>query len=277
MFFIKVLATTFAALSLSGAGLAQTAPPLPSMLLEAESKVVWGVFIKPAMPTAFDYLAEWVKQKTAFSRGQNPFDVLAANATLASIQNLGSFTAGKGIVLAGAEPNAGPGDPGEALRVDGRGENYQGVNVGLVDMDDKGKILGHRPLAGGFTSGERFKLRVLSTFDAVVVLGNINSTGSSRQIYPAKMGYAVSIPAGKDILLPLGEREYFRFTGDGEHEQITFTVRDPRSLGAGHASTAKVFRKDGSFGSHFVQLVTPDRFPVIAGSFALKHRPAATP
>ncbi len=262
-------------LCFGGTSLAQTAPPpLPSLQQEAEAKIVWGVLLKLIAPVVFDVFTEWAKKKIAARYDQNSLEYLAANSALAAIVSLASYKTGKDIVLAGVAPNATEGTPQLPLRVDGQGENYQGVNVALVSVDANGKPLGFRPLGSGFDAGERFKLRVLSTFDALVVLGNINPLGVSRQIYPDKGGLAVSIPAGKEVLLPLGEKEYFMFSGATGEEKLTFTVRDPRSLESGRAAGAQVYRRDESFGSSFVQAVTPERFPVIAEAIALEHRPA---
>ena len=269
----RKLIAALTALSFTGTCLAQgDPPPLPPLKEQAESKVIWGVLLKLIAPVVFDYFSEWAKKKIAARYDKNSLQLMVSNAALASVVNLASYMSGKDIVLAGAEPNAAPGTPATPLKVDGNGENYQGVNVALVSVDEAGKPQAFRPLAEGFTTGERFKLRVLSTFDAVVVLGNVNPAGVSKQIYPAKPGYAISIPAGKEILLPLGEKEYFKFAGDTGHEKLTFTVRDPRSLESGHAASGQVFRKDESFGSSFVQNVTPDTFPVVAEAIALEHR-----
>jgi hypothetical protein len=49
-------------------------------------------------------------------------------------------------------------------------------------------------------------------------------------------------------------------------------VRDPRSLQAGRAATARVFRKDESYGSNFVQEVKPGQYPVIAEAIGIEHK-----
>ena len=79
-------------------------------------------------------------------------------------------------------------------------------------------------------------------------------------------------PTGKEILLPLGREEYLQFAGDVGRDQLTLTVRDPRSLAGGQASTARVFRRDEDYGSNFVQEVKPGRYPVIAEAIGIEHR-----
>ncbi len=271
------LVAALTVLTFSTASLAQAVPPAtPStdMPPQAEGKFVWGILIKLIAPAVFDFFAEWVKKKIAAKYNESSLEYLAGNAAVAVIVNLSGYLSGKDIVLGGAgtAPNAALGTPEVPLKTGKDGENYQGVNVALVGIDANGKPTGFRTVADGFTSGERFKLRVLSTFDAVVVLGNITPKGAQRQIYPAAVGQAVSIPAGKEILLPLGKQEYLQFAGDVGRDQITFTVRDPRSLQTGQASSARVFRKDETHGSNFVQEVKPGLYPVISEAIGIEHK-----
>jgi len=261
------------AFSFSTATLAQTNAPLPATPepQQAEGKFVWGILIKLIAPSVFQLFANWVLKKIEPTYDEKALRKLAMNVAGAGIVKLGSLFASKDIILAGVAPNAAVGEPTEALRTDNAGENFQGVHVALVEVDADGKPVGFRTVADGFRSGERFKLRVLSTFDAVVVLGNITPKGVQRQIYPAAAGQAVSIPAGKEVLLPLGPKEFLQFAGDVGRDQITITVRDPRSLEAGRASQAQVFRKDETYGSNFVQEVKPGLYPVMAEAIGIQH------
>jgi hypothetical protein len=275
------LVATLTAVAFSTVSLAQTAPPPPPAdenppQQEAQGKFVWGVLLKLAAPHVFDFLANWVKKKIENRLDDRQSQTLAAGRAAAPIVNLGGYLCGKDIVLssvsAGAAPNAMVGEPEAPLVVGKDGENYQGVNVALVGVDEHGTPTGLRTVADGFTTGERFKLRVLSTFDAVVVLGNITPRGIMRQIYPPEPGRAVSIPAGEEVLLPLGQHDYLQFAGDVGLDQLTITVRAPCSMQAGSASTAQVFRKDAPYGSDFVQQVKPGQYPVIAESIAINHK-----
>lgn len=268
---LKKLAAALTLAAFTSASLAQTsaAPETPK---EAEGKVVWGLLIKLAAPYVFDFFAGWVKKKIAANYGEGSMERLLANTTLASIVFIGKYMAGKDIVLVGAAPNAGAGEPEAPLTTGKDGENYQGVNVTLVSVDGAGQPSGYRNVAEGFKTGERFKIKVLSTFDAMVVLGNIPPKGSQRQIYPAASGQAIAIPAGKEILLPLGRGEYLQFAGNTGNDQLTLTVRDPRSLSGGQAATARVFRKDEEHGSNFIQEVKPGQYPVISEAIGIQHR-----
>lgn len=276
-----------------------------------ESKFIWGLLLKLVAPAAFDLFASWVVKKIKKRQGiDNPDDAKAEdpkielaklvwNSASASIVSLGQYfssdsssgpgntppmsaeashayfgeqtlLASRDIVL--VSPNATEGEPGKPLVVDKSGENFQGVNIALVEIDANGGFKGYRSVKDGFKTGERFKIRVLSTFDAVVVLGNINPKGVQKQIYPARNGKAVSIPAGKEILLPLGKDEYLQFVGDVGEDKLTFTVRDPRTLKPDLAASTQVFRKDDGLSTHFIQEVKPGRFPVIAEAIAFEHQ-----
>lgn len=270
-------ALSFGALTFSGATQAQTEAARPPLAPEpqpqdVEGKFVWGLLIKLIAPTVFQLFANWVIKKIEPTYDEHALRKLAMNVAGASIVKLGDLFSSKDIVLAGVAPNATEGEPSETLIADKTGENFQGVHVALVEVDATGKPIGFRTVADGFRTGERFKLRVLSTFDAVVVLGNITPKGAQRQIYPASAGRAVSLPAGKEVLLPLGPQEYLQFVGDVGRDQITITVRDPRSLESGRASTARVFRKDETYGSNFVQEVKPGLYPVMAEAIGIQHR-----
>jgi hypothetical protein len=262
------------ALSFSTATLAQTGAPLPATpepQQQAEGKFVWGILLKLIAPSVFQTFANWVLKKIEPNYDAAALRKLAVNVAGAAIVKIGNYVSGKDIILAGIAPNAALGEPTEALQADKGGENFQGVHVALVEVDADGRPVGFRTVGDGFRTGERFKLRVLSTFDALVVLGNITPKGAQRQIYPAAGSEAVRIPAGQEVLLPLGQKEYLQFAGDIGRDQLTITVRDPRSLEGGRASTAQVFRKDETYGSNFVQAVSPGRYPVMAEAISIQH------
>ena len=270
------VAAAVTALTVSTAALAHSSAPLPATSAppqqEAEGKFVWGVLIKLIAPSVFQLFANWVLKKIEPSYDENALRKLALNVAGTSIVKLGNLFGGRDIILPGVTPNTTLGEPTEALQTSKSGENFQGVHVALVEVDAEGKPVGFRTVADGFRTGERFKLRVLSTFEAIVVLGNITPKGAQRQIYPVTGSEAVRIPAGKEVLLPLGPKEYLQFAGDVGRDQITITVRDPRSLEAGRASTTQVFRKDETYGSNFVQEVKTGHYPVIAEAIGIQHR-----
>jgi hypothetical protein len=276
----------FTALCFSAGAFAQAAaraPEIPasapSAPQEQEGKAIWGLLIKLIAPSIFQLFSDWLVKKIAVKYDEESLQRLAINAAGAAVVSLGDLLkgdllGGKGtrdIVLMNAPTENSTEEPATPLKVDKNGENYQGVHVSLVAVDAQGKPLGFRTVADGFKTGERFKLRVVPTFDAVVVLGNLTPKGVQKQIYPASADQAISLKAGKEVLLPLKQNQYFQFAGDVGDDKLTITVRDPRSLQEGGASSAKVHRKDEAYGSNFVQEVEAGRFPVISESIAIKH------
>ena len=141
--------------------------------------------------------------------------------------------------------------------------------------------LGVRPVTAGFTTGERFKLKLLPTYDALVVIENINPQGVRRQIYPPEAGSAVLVRQGIEIFLPLAADQYFEFGGATGDEQLVITVRDPRAVDAAK-SPSEVSRNDEDTGSNFVQETPPGTYAAIAQSIHLNHaavdaKPAVLP
>lgn len=154
---------------------------------------------------------------------------------------------------------------------DDEGSDYQGAHIAIVGADKAGNVKDVRPVKAGFKTGERFKLRAVSTFGAHLVIENINAKGERRQIYPPEGTSVVVIQAGADTLLPLGAKEFFEFAKTTGEEQLVISLRDPRAVGDA-ASRQKVFRKDEEFGTHFVQEVAKGAFPVIAEAIKLEHQ-----
>lgn len=155
---------------------------------------------------------------------------------------------------------------GTTAITDDAGSDYQGAYVAIVAAD--GDV---RPIKAGFKTGERFKLRALSTFGAHVVIENINAKGERRQIYPPEGTSVVVIQGGADTLLPLDAREFFEFARTTGEEQLVISLRDPRAVGDA-ASRQQVFRKDEESGTHFVQEVAKGAYPLISESIRLEHQ-----
>lgn len=263
---------TAAAFLCASTGVSAEAPVAaepPASPQPQEAKVIWGVLLKLVAPIVFDYFSEWVKGKVKEKLNDPEFRKMLSDSANAAIVKVQNYLGTRDIVL--ISPNAREGEPAALLKSDTSGENYQGVNIALLEIGEDGQPKGYRNIAEGFKTGERFKVRILSTFDALVVLGNINPRGIQQQIYPASKENAVSIPAGKEILLPTGQDEYLQFVGNAGNDKLTFTVRDARSLAPGQASRAQVFRRDSGVGTHFVQEVKPGLYPVIAEAISIEH------
>jgi hypothetical protein len=250
----------------------------PGPATQVEAKFAWGLLLQILVPGALKLFGQWAQNKLADRYDEGSVSRFAATVGGAAIVWLGEYSkaalTSKGtrdIILVGAAPNARAGEPDADLKiVDGK-ENYQGVHIALLGFDDKGKPSGLRTIKDGFTTGERFKVRVLSTFDGLLVFDNINPAGARRQIYPAIKEQAVKIPAGKEVLLPIGRDEYFQFAGATGEDKLVVTLRDPRTLSGGKASTATVKRQDEAYGTNFVQEVGANVFPVIAEAISLSH------
>jgi len=255
-------------------GLAQSpAPPAGNDATEEmKPKFIWGVLIKIAVNYAISAFGSYLMGKlTEQLTPQNVASMLLRNKS-ASIVPLGSVGGGGSISAksAGAPENTVAGEPTTPLKVENGRENFQAVHVALMNFDRDGKALGFQPVTVGFKTGERFKLRVLPTFDGLLVIDNINPHGLRRQIYPAQTENVVKIKAGMEIMIPLGQDEYFEFAGATGDEQLVITLRDPRAFGNA-AATAVVTRKDENNGSNFMQELTPNTYPVISQAMKLKH------
>lgn len=162
------------------------------------------------------------------------------------------------------------GEPKTPLALKGGEPNYHAAHVAILAVDDAGRITGFRSVDQGFRTGERFKLRMIATFDGVAAIGNINPRGEGRQIFPPQKGTAVQLRAGQEIVIPARDDEFFQFAGATGMEQLVVTIIDPRAVGVA-ASTSKVYRQDEAYGSNFVQEVNPGTYPVISQAIALTH------
>jgi len=154
---------------------------------------------------------------------------------------------------------------------DTAGVDYHGVAVAIVAADKEGKVTEVRPLKTGFRTGERFKLRALSTFRAHVIIENINVRGERRQIYPAEGAGVVVLQSGGYALLPLGDKEFFEFTRTTGQELLIISLSDPRAVGDA-ASRQQVLRVDEKDGTTFIQEVAKGTFPAIFEPIRLEHR-----
>jgi len=263
------------ALSFSAQVLPQAAPPAATgnaPVDEYQPKFIWGILLNIAWKVGMSMFTSWATSKLTGELTSMAIDKITDNGSSASILSLSSVVKVASFFgkSAGAAENAVSGDPGMPIKVENGRENYQGVHVSLVGFDRSGKALGFHPVTDGFRTGERFKLRVLPTFDGILVINNINPKGKDRQIYPAQEDKVVSIKSGIEIMVPLGREEYFEFTGDAGDEKLVITLRDPRAFGAA-VSIAQVFRKDENNGSNFMQEVGPASYPLISQSMTLRH------
>lgn len=158
----------------------------------------------------------------------------------------------------------------QAAEAENRPANFQGAHVAVVGFDAAGAVTGLRPLDDVFRTGERVKLKVLSTFDAWVVVENINPTGARQQVFPRDPNQAILLRAGTEILVPLVENQYFEFAGEAGSEQLVLTFRDPRAV-EGADSKAEVIRQEERDGLGLLQEVKPGTFPAMVQPLSIRH------
>lgn len=246
----------------------ESAPQQPSQE-DLQPKFIWGLVLNIAFKFAMQAFSSWLTNKLTTDMDVSNTQRLmlaSANAVVVTLSDLQMFGA-KGV---GALENTTTGEPTKPLRVENGRENYQGVHVALVAFDASNTPVGLKPVNAGFKTGERIKLKVLPTFDGLLVIENVNPKGERNQIYPAQRSTAIAVKAGVEVLIPTAKDEFFEFSGVTGDEQLVVTLRDARAFGEA-ASKAEVNRKDEKTGSSFVQEVGPGTYPVIAQSLKLNH------
>lgn len=268
----RQLGVAFLSLSLllPRAGAAEPLPPPSGTEREAgEPKFIWGILINLLANYAMSAFSAWLKEKLTDQQAlPTKMDNIYANAVTAHIIPLVQILLSQKSV--GAEENTTLAPPQKPLQVEGGRPNYQGMNLAVLGFDGQGQFKGLQVLEQTFATGERIKLKVLPTFDGLLVVENINPKGDRQQIYPPKEGSVVALKQGVEVLLPLGRDEYFQFAGLTGDERLVITLRDPRAVD-GAASAAPANREDTANGSNFVQETPPGTFPVIAQSLTLRH------
>jgi hypothetical protein len=284
------------------AGGAQLPAPKPGEAPQYEAKVAFLAIVLQALGSVvFDAFKSWLANRLTGGLGETP-PTATASAESAAVSTTATDTPSEAntpytyqnlkrdaadvIVAYVSEPIVDQmtkyldamfgakavvvGEPKTPLAVKGDEPNYQAAHVAILAVDDTGRIAGFRSVDHGFRTGERFKLRMIATFDGVAAIGNINPRGEGRQIFPPQKGTAVQLKAGQEIVIPAKADEFFQFAGATGTEQLVVTIIDPRAVGAA-ASTSKVYRQDEAYGSNFAQEVSPGTYPVISQAITLTH------
>lgn len=259
----------FSALPAIGQTRAEPAPA-SGQSQEYEPKFVWGLLLNIAFKFAMTAFSEWLANKiTTDLSNVGAMQKIMLNATQAAIVPLADM-APFGTKSASVPENAVAGEPNKPVTVENGKESFQGVHVAVVGFDKAGAATGIRPVTAGFRTGDRIKLKVLPTFDGMLVIDNINPKGEKQQIYPPKASDVVKLKAGVEVFVPLAKDEYFEFAGVTGDEQLVITLRDPRAFG-GKESKVAPNRKDEANGSSFVQETPDGTFPVISQALQLRH------
>ncbi len=245
-------------------------PPPPAAGDDYQPKFIWGLVLNMAFKFVMSAFGEWLTRKlTTDITNPSLMNRIVANSVQAAIVPL-TEASPFGAKSAGAPENAVAGEPNKPVTVENGRETFQGVHVAIVAFSRDGAATGIQPVTAGFRSGDRIKLKVLPTFDGIVVIENINPRGERQQIYPPQQTNVVRLTAGQEVFLPLAKDDYFEFGGVTGDEQLVITVRDPRAFG-GQESKVEPNRKDDRYGSSFVQETPPGTFPVISQSLKLRH------
>jgi len=265
-----------ACLHLPAFTMAQTPPPAvntDSTALADEAlqpKFVWIEFLlNLAFKYAMDAFTKYLEERLSTEITPANMAKLLFNASQTAVVSLGQ-TSNFGSKSVGAPESTVSGEAAKPIQRDGTVANYQAVHVALMRFDKANQPIGFAPISSGFHTGDRFKLKLLPTFDGVLVIENINPGGQRDQIFPPRAGDVVRLKAGVEVLIPLAKDEFFEFAGDVGEEQLIFTLRDPRAFDAA-ASSEPVNRKEDRYGSRFVQELRPGTYPVIAQSLKMSH------
>jgi hypothetical protein len=271
------IAALLLALLCSAQGSAQTPPTPPRQAsgsaaeAEMQPRFIWGMLLNAAVKVVASLFMDWLEDKLTTELTPQNLGKLYLNSLTASILPVrDAATPGVAAKATGAPINTVSGDPTAAFSYKDGQVNYQGVNVALLGFDRNGLPTGLRALGDGFRTGERFKLKLLPTFDGLLVIEAISPGGQRDQIYPPGREQVVAVKAGTEILVPLDRDQYFEFTGIKGDEQLVLSLRDPRAFGDA-ATPAPAFRKDEAHGSNLLQETPAGTYPLIAQTLRLRH------
>lgn len=140
--------------------------------------------------------------------------------------------------------------------------SYQGIHLRVVVLDPATGRSQQFPMNVPPRPGERFKLRIAATFDAVaaldLVVGEPWSGQRIGQVHPAP-GLSVHMYAGETVELPMAPNNYFTMA-EASGGRMVLSVRHARAVGA-RASDQPAYRSDLATGSSYLQLVPAGMFP----------------
>lgn len=221
-----------------------------------------GMILKAVASEVFSMFGKWAIGKLTGGMSLS----IPVESLLGGVANFVNKSASE----SGVAPPTVSGDPVAPKGMENAPSGYHGVHIAIAVLDAEGKNLNLRPLNEGFKSGERFKLRVVSTFTGDMKIENINPKGERKHIYPADEDMRIRLEGGKETLIPAGQDEFFEFTRTTGEEQLVITLRDP-SANAMNMSRSKVYRQDEPYGSNFVQVASSGTYPVISEAVSLVH------
>jgi hypothetical protein len=213
---------------------------------------------------AFPAFTQWITSVVTVVSPATPASVHAVPVTASDTATGGADYQPLPVIVGLPElPLLGAGTA-QAGKAWGQELNYQGVFMRQVVLDGKGAVRATRPMSTRPKAGERFKIRVTATFEAVadidLVSGDTWSLRRVGQVYPPK-GQSVHMRPGETVDLPLAPDEYFVMSPPAG-ERLVVSVRHVKALGAAR-SGQPAYRQDVKQGSQYLQLVPKGSFPAV--------------
>jgi hypothetical protein len=152
--------------------------------------------------------------------------------------------------------------------------NYQGMRASALIVNDGGQVIEERSLGMPFYAGEKFRLKVQSTFSGFLEISHRAPSGNVKQLFPSAGVGQVLLVAGSEMVLPMGNTVY-EFAGDTGTEQLTLTVRDPQAASGSVGNP--IYRQDTLSQSFYAQQAAPERPPYISQAVEISHRNRSVP
>ena len=142
--------------------------------------------------------------------------------------------------------------------------NYQGMHAAYLVRDRVSGRLEQRPLSSAPRPGDRFKIRLTTTFDAQVRVDSVFGQGWSLQrggtLYPAS-GAPVLARAAQAIDLPV-ERDHYFVVGEGGAPRMLLSVRHEEADDS-RRTRQPAYRRDQLNGTSYLQLAPTGTRPAI--------------
>ena len=228
-----------------------------------EPKFIWGLLLNVVLSKVGSVLMDWALNKLTDRLDLGFGGLLKKSENIAFVPEVAAPPQDaiwdmENIVL---------GEPPGRLKLDNGQENFQGLVVSLAVFDTKGQPIEFRPINASFKTGEKFKLRVLSTFDGQFTVHAQSPSGKRQKLFP-QQDQAIAVPKGQELLIPAQPDLFFEFSGQTGDERLLISMRGAQS--GSNQSTKPVYRKDDKMGSFFVQ-ESLQQFPVIVQTLKLKH------
>ena len=143
--------------------------------------------------------------------------------------------------------------------------NYQGLYASYVLIDATGKQQAVVPLSTKVKTGQRFRIRLTSTFNGVAVVDQVLGTAfdaqRTGQVYP-ETGSSVELKAGQSTLLPVQPNQHFVVKGRSATERLVLQVRHAMA-NTQTRSDQPAYRQENKTGSSYLQLMPKGRYPTI--------------